>query len=205
MKKTIIFSLFIFSLSFQMTATNIVLSNTGNSNLDGIYRPSAEVNGVISYEKTTESKTFKISRFKFQVSNNAFVLGWIITDSAKNEYFAVNDKSEQVPAQGWDVARAGVGLNVAFDLSFESKKEEKALVFTNETSADVKVFPNPTADFLTVESATDIKSIRLTDVSGKILLTTTEKSLDLAGFTAGTYLLIVQTSERQIVKKIVKR
>ena len=65
----------------------------------------------------------------------------------------------------------------------------------------LKIFPNPTPDFLTFELPKEkmINQILITDVSGKQILIAHNKSqIDLQFLSKGSYFLIVKTNSEEI-------
>jgi Secretion system C-terminal sorting domain len=187
-------------------ASDLILTNTGNAQLDGTYKPFEELNGAMSFIKNTEGVTFKIARFKFE-TNNTLVFGWTISDSNNNEYFAVTDEGTQTPTQGWDVARAGVGLNVNFDLTFRStvQPDENFLTLTNAPSLDISVYPNPTIGEITIVTDQGLQNVSVVNLSGQVLISSQNNRIDLSGLPSGIYNLIVQTKDTKVVKRVIKK
>lgn len=198
MAKMLISIFFMFCFISTTKANDIILSKTGSAQLDGTYKPFAERNGAMSFIKVTEGVIFKIARFK---------LGWMISDSNDKEYFAVTDESTQIPSQGWDVGRAGVGLNVDFDLTFRdsTNAQNNAFSITNAPSLEVRIYPNPTLGVITVDTKEAIQSLSLTNIAGQVLITEQANRLDLSNLPSGIYNLTVQTKGGRNVKRIVKQ
>lgn len=207
MAKMLVSIIIVLCCGFTAKANDIILSKTGNAQLDGIYKPFVELNGAMSFIKNTEGVTFKIARFKWQGDGRSVVFGWLISDSNNKEYFAVTDDDPQIPAQGWDIARAGVGLNADFDLTFKAniKKQATALTLTNAPVLDIKVYPNPTLAEITVEAKEEIQKLTLTNGAGQILMTGQNNRLDLSMLPSGVYTLEIQTQGKRNVKRIVKQ
>jgi hypothetical protein len=208
MQKILISILFLLCLAFQSNASEVVLSNTGNAQLDGIYKKFVEVNGTMSFIKTTASSNIKIARFKLESTNSeVFIFGWMIFDSNGKEFFAVTDESILPPAQGWDVARAGVGLNVNFEITVRDEMNAKSPSFliANTPSMLVKLFPNPTVGEIMVEADSPIQSLTLMNASGQTLLTTQNNRLDLLDLPNGVYSLIIETNGLKTTKKVIKQ
>ena len=78
-----------------------------------------------------------------------------------------------------------------------------------ENKIDLKLFPTPVRDYLTIESGDRIFSIYLFDFQGKLLRKISVNSeifsLDMTSYAAGFYLLEVFTPEGSVVRKIIKR
>lgn len=82
-----------------------------------------------------------------------------------------------------------------------------ATLGVNDVEIDAfKVFPNPTASVLNIESDTFIKQIRIVDVLGKEILTTTSKTIDVSQLNQGIYLIEIQGENNQkIIKRFIKK
>ncbi|MCQ2374766.1 MAG: T9SS type A sorting domain-containing protein [Salinivirgaceae bacterium] len=65
----------------------------------------------------------------------------------------------------------------------------------------VKVYPNPTANRLTVEGIAEGETVRLFNANGQQVLKATETTIDMSQFTAGDYLLQVGANVVKVVKK----
>ena len=196
-----------FCLLLNVKANDVILSKTGNPQLDGTYKPFIELNGAMSFIKNTEGITFKIARFKWSVNQREEAFGWLISDSNGKEYFAVTDESTQIPSQGWDIARAGVGLNAYFDLTVKdgTSIQSNALTLSNTLSSDIKVYPNPTRGEIVVDAKETVQSLFLTNVAGQVVLSQQNSRLDLSNLPNGIYNLTIQTLGEKTVRRIVKQ
>jgi Secretion system C-terminal sorting domain len=191
-----------------LKASDIILSKTGNTQLDGIYKSFIDVSGAMSFIKNTDGVTFRIARFKIELNQKGDAhVGWLISDSNGKEYFAIKSDNVQPPADGWDVARAGVGFNVDFDLTFSNESLDKPLAFsfTNANSTIVKIYPNPTLGIINVESDSPIQRLSLVNLAGQMILTDKNNRLDLSNIQTGTYSLIIETENGKTIKRIVKQ
>ena len=207
MAKMLILVLSFFCFLLNVEANDIILSKTGNPQLDGTYKPFIELNGAMSFIKNTEGITFKIARFKWSVNQREEAFGWLISDSNGKEYFAVTDQSTQIPSQGWDVARAGVGLNAYFDLTVKdgTSVQGNALTLSNTLASDVKVYPNPTRGEIVVDAKEMVQTLFLTNVTGQVLISQQSNRLDLSNLPNGIYNLTIQTTGEKTVRRIVKQ
>ena len=207
MAKMLLSIILVFCCGLTAKANDIVLSKTGNTQLDGIYKPFVERNGAMSFIKNTEGVTYTIARFEWQVGEQATVFGWLISDSNNKEYYAVTEQNTQIPSQGWDIARAGVGLNANFELTFSDSINDQVSAFTltNTPALDIKVYPNPTLGEITVSAKEDIQNLTLTNMAGQVLLTGQNNRLDLTTVPSGVYNLEIQPKDGRNVKRIVKQ
>ena len=65
---------------------------------------------------------------------------------------------------------------------------------------NIKIFPNPTSDFINIESDKDVK-YDLYDINGKLLLNGYEKRIDISNFKNGLYLLMIKGKSIKIIKQ----
>ncbi|KMQ58987.1 hypothetical protein ACM40_18715 [Chryseobacterium sp. BLS98] len=71
---------------------------------------------------------------------------------------------------------------------------------------DYKMYPNPTSDFVVVESKDKINSIAVYDFGGKKLDTpVSDNKVDLRKLPAGVYILNIETSNGKVTERIVKK
>lgn len=73
----------------------------------------------------------------------------------------------------------------------------------NELSVtpSVNIFPNPVSDFITIAGLQAGKTVRIYDISGSLLLTTSESTIDLSSYPKGMYLVRVGNKTAKVVKK----
>ena len=71
------------------------------------------------------------------------------------------------------------------------------------SEADFSIFPNPTNDKIKV-LGNNIQEIRIYNISGKMLLHTIDKDIDMSSFAVGMYLVKIITKNGSFVKKVYK-
>jgi len=117
-----------------------------------------------------------------QVPEGTHTITWTVTDNADNTNTCSLDLT--VNAHGTGVA--------------------------NLQQAGINLYPNPTAQMLTVELGQN-KALRLTvtDLTGRVVLTkenpTQTETLDLSPLSNGVYLLVVQTNGKVLSTRVVKK
>jgi hypothetical protein len=202
MKTYFLFTLLTLSLSFTMDASTIQISNSNNPIIDGIYEESKIVQGAVSYSKKYLDRQVTISRFQLDQNGTIFI-GWMISDSRGNEFFAINSDSDFPPAFGWDVAKAGRDSNADFELTFKSTTSN--LVFKNETKTLVNIFPNPTSGVINIEANNEFTSLNLYNSAGSLVMTSNEKFIDLSNLKNDLYSIEIISGDSRVVKKVVKQ
>lgn len=72
------------------------------------------------------------------------------------------------------------------------------------SSPEIRVFPNPTADFCTVYADKPIKLITISDFEGRLIDTIEEQTIDLRNYKSGIYFISLNIENQIINKRIVK-
>ena len=91
----------------------------------------------------------------------------------------------------------------------EIDKYEDTTGINDNLMADFNVYPNPVKDRLYIETSTQIQSIEVYDVYGRLQVTKTpshqgDLSVDVSDLNSGIYFVKVKTEEGNIVKRIIK-
>jgi hypothetical protein len=68
----------------------------------------------------------------------------------------------------------------------------------------ISVYPNPTKDFLNIQSNSVLENILLTDLNGNVLIDSKTSTLDLSMLNPGFYNLNVKTTQGAVNKKVLK-
>jgi hypothetical protein len=71
------------------------------------------------------------------------------------------------------------------------------------TPNSLSIYPNPTKDLLHFDLPNDISG-KITDLTGKTLMTVNTKDIDVSSLSAGVYLLDITSEDKRYVTKIVK-
>jgi hypothetical protein len=69
---------------------------------------------------------------------------------------------------------------------------------------NLKMYPVPVVDVLTVELDQEVELIKILNNSGQLVYSTTQKIIDMSSFEAGGYVVEITTKVKQYHKKIVK-
>ncbi|WP_159475765.1 T9SS type A sorting domain-containing protein [Chryseobacterium sp. 18068] len=122
-----------------------------------------------------------------------------------------------VAVAGLTPTQYSLGSNVLSDNSVTNTAAIDNLVLTytnttlgtNEVSSttnDISIYPNPVADFITVKSKKEIKSIEIYDSSGrKVSGNLNENKINVKSLLQGTYLITIETKNDKISKKFIKK
>lgn len=85
----------------------------------------------------------------------------------------------------------------------EVRKEDK-VGLPDYSNLKVKIYPNPFSDIIRIESDENLESISLKDLNGKILLETTNKTIDLDFLNCGYYFAVLKSEKQSFTYKILK-
>ena len=104
--------------------------------------------------------------------------------------------------------------NIYFDYNFPIETNEARTTFTLLSTKDftadasINVYPNPARNQVNIEAKSNIKSVQVFDIQGRILQTALENknttTLDIASHPKGIYFLKITTETGSKVEKLVK-
>lgn len=102
------------------------------------------------------------------------------------------------------------GCNIIGEAFLERKSFQKISLSINldaKTASKIKVYPNPTSDFLAIKSQSEIIGVQVFDVAGRKLNVSlsNDKKIDVRAIPAGTYLITVETKEGVSTEKFIKK
>jgi Leucine-rich repeat (LRR) protein len=80
----------------------------------------------------------------------------------------------------------------------------KVLSTSEFVSNDVKIYPNPVTNILSVESVRDLDYIEIYNLLGKRLLRTEKTEVHFSNYTSGIYLLKIISNNQIVTKRVVK-
>ena len=82
-----------------------------------------------------------------------------------------------------------------------SYSEIKQLIIDN---GQLIISPNPAKDFITISGGI-VKEVRISDVSGRVLLTSKDKKIDIRSLVSGVYYIAIETiNGNHVVQKFIK-
>ena len=85
---------------------------------------------------------------------------------------------------------------VSFKSITASSKTNKLSISTVDSS-NIKIFPNPTTDYIFIYPAVDYKS-KLYDISGKLILESKSSQIDISRLPVGSYFLQLKSGNNKI-------
>ncbi len=130
------------------------------------------------------------NQFTFIKTNNNFTLTCIEVDDS---LYSTNNPVWNANKDTWSsYSEDCIGVCITADI-------------TDVNIENIKVYPNPTNNIVTIQSESDIKEITLLDLTGKTLGKYHTNSVDLSEFKVGTYIIRIRYSnDIEVVKQIIK-
>ena len=178
-------------ISVSPNGSNVYVANQGN-----ISAPNNTVS-VINTATSTVSATITVGTFPRGVSvspdgNKVYVAnegdGTVsVINTASNTVSTTITVGGYPAAFGNFISTANVGI-----------------VPQSMVPAVITVYPNPVTDNLQIQTNIPIKNIEVTDITGRLLYTTTAKTINCSSFANGAYFIIITTENGKAVKKFVK-
>ncbi|MEA1878884.1 MAG: T9SS type A sorting domain-containing protein [Bacteroidota bacterium] len=95
-------------------------------------------------------------------------------------YNTVKAKVNEIALYGYSIDEGGTKSGQAN--SWKSTLPER-------TTDDYRIYPNPVSDYLTIADSEDFNTVEISDLSGKLLIKTSEKRIDLSGLSNGLYMV----------------
>jgi photosystem II stability/assembly factor-like uncharacterized protein len=74
----------------------------------------------------------------------------------------------------------------------------------NDKNNNITVFPNPVTNNLQIQTVVPIINIEVTDITGRLLCTTSAKNINCSNYASGVYFIRATTNKGVVVKKFVK-
>lgn len=75
----------------------------------------------------------------------------------------------------------------------------------NSLNNSIKIYPNPSSDFINISSKSKIIKVELYDPAGKLLSRNTASKIDISHYPKGIYLLKILTVNKEFSREIIKK
>jgi len=123
--------------------------------------------------------------------------------------WSVNWGNEAFPSatlsNGANIVTVAGTYNVLFNRITGAYNFNSTLNNTQFAKVKTVVYPNPTSNSWNFSTSNEIKSIKIIDISGKLIHSTAAKSIDASSFTSGIYFAQVQTESAIETIKLIKQ
>ena len=82
--------------------------------------------------------------------------------------------------------------------------ENKTLAVSDINKNQIKVYPNPTSDFVKINGVNNIENVRIFDMQGKIVKEVVSDNIDVRHLPKGQYIINVYSGKEVISNKLIK-
>jgi hypothetical protein len=84
---------------------------------------------------------------------------------------------------------------------------QAGFISIDETSnLSFSIYPNPASDFISIsKQKTNIETIEISDLTGKVIISTTNTKIDISTYPAGVYFVKIETTDGNFVEKLIKK
>lgn len=85
------------------------------------------------------------------------------------------------------------------------KITQNILAVGNAENNQIKIYPNPSSEYINIENVSDFKTARIFDFSGKLVKQSASKQIDVSSLSAGQYILNIYSGTDIISRKFIKK
>ena len=82
---------------------------------------------------------------------------------------------------------------------------EQNMAVSSVNKTQVSIYPNPTSDFIKIQNVKDLKSVRIFDMTGKIVKETSSSEIDVKALSSGQYIINIYSGNNVISRKFIKK
>ena len=134
-----------------------------------------------------------------QNNKNEAISSFISTGTSKLTCILVDNKNAAY-LSNWDIDNSNSFANSITDC------RQNVLSVDDVILKNLKVYPNPVRNILTIKLSNQVEynKATITNLTGKVVLKSNEKSINVHQLSEGMYLLKIDTNKGTIIKKIVK-
>lgn len=174
-----------------------------------------QYDGSLSAEEALEMIENHTDYFSFNATSTA------VTEVQLGDYSSGNASDEQwkhftgTNLSNWQTAtdlseiqlngEAWFGLSFSDRRPFTPQEAETLLSSKGFASSDFSVYPNPAASHVVIDTNETIEQITIFDMTGKMVLNTKNKHLNISHFNTGVYQVRIKTTTGIAFKKLIKK
>ena len=96
-------------------------------------------------------------------------------------------------------------ISLLFTVGLEAKIKNTVIVAGNNELENIKLYPNPTSDFVTFHlvDRQNLKEVAIYNITGKQVSRQNTNKVDLRSFPAGTYILKISLTDGESLLRMV--
>ena len=98
---------------------------------------------------------------------------------------------------------AGINFGTGY-WQFKFVKATPSTGVVKNAEAAATIVPNPASQRIEIVNVLNVKGVKIFDPSGRLLLMSIEKTIDISGLPDGLYLVVIETPTKQITSRILK-
>lgn len=163
----------------------------------------ANCTSLYSPLQTVMSNAYSSDYMPFE-QNGDIITGFYENERSYNEHTVDDTFANVDPVYVYNVGKAAVGALQHFATATTAQLgTEDVNVHSLES---VKVYPNPSKDFINIELPKDIKdfNVEITDMNGRLIINKqNEKKINVSSLANGVYLCNIKSSGQTTVRKII--
>lgn len=185
---------------------NSVSASIGNTNETGQVSYTVDGYGTVITPTGTYPNVLRIKRMRTATQTIPSVPAPIIATYTNESYQWVSQTSGPVFSFGINTFVLLGNTNVTKTVSY-LVSEALSTIDLDSKKEEISVYPNPSADFITVISKEEIKKFTLSSLDGKTVLSAeSSKNIDISKLPKGVYILKGEFRNGQVIsKKIIKK
>ena len=195
-----------FEKSIPQTVVAAYIANMGTETWNGVWATGLydEKDNLLSvtetpFEMTDFGAYNEIGEWEF---NN---LSPDMTGVADGKYRIFMISKEQYGNENYDWVKIegddGVEVEVRGDWVYVTENSGVASL----VSDNIKLYPNPVADYLIIECLSELKSVEVYNMSGAVVARAESDRVDMSGLTSGSYVVAVSTEEGVTYHHVLKQ
>ncbi|AZA76363.1 T9SS C-terminal target domain-containing protein [Chryseobacterium sp. G0186] len=185
---------------------NSVSASIGNTNETGQVTYTVDGYGTVITPTGTYPNVLRIKRMRTATQTIPSVPAPIIATYTHESYQWVSQTSGPVFSFGINTFVLLGNTNVTKTVSY-LVNEALSTIDLDSKKEEISVYPNPSADFITVTSKEEIKKVTVTSLDGKTVLSAgSSRNIDISGLPKGVYILQGEFRNGQLIsRKIIKK
>lgn len=176
-----------------------------------------QYNGTITAEQALQLIQAQAPYFNFTSSNNQ------ISSLSLNTFTGNNSGTENwklytgKDLSSWqqkaDLSQIQLSNKLWLGLSFGERRPFTPIEASNATlsvasvnkKSSFSIYPNPTSDFIQIDTPEKVKEVHIYSASGQKIMTSQETRINIQSLSSGVYFVEVKTSNQSSIHKIVKK
>lgn len=201
------------------TGTNkslvVVDFGTQTNNIENSFVFGIQYNGTITAEQALQLIQTETTYFNFTTNSNQVATLNLASNSGTATASNTWKIYEGTDLSNWqtktDLAQVTLSNNDWLGLSFSARRPftpqvaSPTLSNPNNQKIEFSVYPNPTSDYLNIQSEGEILEVSIFNVQGKQILKSNTDRLDVTNLTSGIYLIEVETNYGKAFRKFIKK